>query len=115
MKSINKLKVLTLILMVISVIFFAKTSFAATSITSISTSSGNASNNVVNNIPNNVVENTPKNNAIVNNAPTANNYNNVVSNIPETGAKSSTVLMFLIGLTSVSAVYTYIKVKKYNI
>lgn len=114
MKSINKLKVLTLVLMIISVIFFAKTSFAATSITSISTSSGNASNNVVNNIPNNVVENTPQNNTVVNNTP-ANNYNNVVSNIPETGAKSSVVLMFLIGLTSISAVYTYIKVKKYNI
>lgn len=114
MKSINKLKVLTLVLMIISIVFFAKTSFAATSITSISTSSGNASNNVVNNIPNNVVENTPQNNAIVNNTP-ANNYNNVVSNIPETGAKSSTVLMFLIGLTSISAAYTYIKVKKYNI
>lgn len=114
MKKINKLKVLTLGLMVALVICFARTSLAATSITSISTSSGNSANNVVNNLPNgvNVVRNEPDNNIV--NVP-QNNYNNVVQNIPDTGAESYTVLIILAVLTSISAVYTYIKVKKYNI
>lgn len=116
MKKINKLKLLTLGLMVVLVMCYAKTSFAAaTQITSISSSSGNSANNIVNNLPTNVIngaENKPENNVV--NLP-QNNYNNVVEKIPDTGAQSYTVLIILIGLTSISAVYTYIKVKKYNI
>ncbi len=111
MKNINKLKLITIGLMILLVICYAKTSFAAaTQITSISTSSGNSANNVVNNLPNgvNTVVNEPTNNSY-------NNYNNVVNNIPDTGAESYTAIMILIVLTSISTVYTYIKVKKYNL
>lgn len=120
MKNINKLKLITIGLMILLVICYAKTSFAAaTQITSISTSSGNSANNVVNNLPNgvNTVVNEPTNN-VVNVATTNNsynNYNNVVNNIPDTGAESYTAIMILIVLTSISTVYTYIKVKKYNL
>lgn len=118
MRRVNKLKVLTVILMAILVVCSAKMTLAATSITSISSSTGNAAdNNTVNNIAtNNVVENNTANNT-VNNVVANTSYNNVTTNtsLPDTGAKSTIGLIALIGLTSVSAVYTYRKVKKYNI
>lgn len=115
MKKVNKLKVLTIVLMGIIILCSARMSFAATSITSISTSSGNSANNAVNNIAtNNTSNNVVTNENVVKNEP---NYNNVVNNttLPDTGAKSSIAIFVLILLTSVSAVYTYIKVKQYNI
>ena len=105
MRRVNKLKVLTVILMAILVACSAKMSLAATAITSISGSTGNAAdNNTVNNIAtNNVVANTSNNTVVTN------------TSLPDTGAKSTIGLIVLIGLTSVSAVYTYRKIKKYNI
>ena len=102
MKKINKLKVLTLIAMIMLVVFSAKYSFAQT-ITTIGNSTGNTSNNTnLNNVQtNNVVNNTP--------AP----VNNTV--LPDAGTKSSTGILVLITLTSISAIYTYTKVRKYNI
>jgi LPXTG-motif cell wall-anchored protein len=122
MKKVNKLKVLTVILMGVLIVCSAKMSFAATAISTISSSSGNSTNNAaVNNISNenNTVQN--ESNTVTNedNAVTTNNIvtNNVVNNttLPDTGAKSSTAIIFLIVLTSISAIYTYKKVKEYNI
>lgn len=114
MRRVNKLKVLTVILMAILVACSAKMSLAATAITSISGSTGNAAdNNTVNNIAtNNVVENNTVNNVVAN---TSNNTVVTNTSLPDTGAKSTIGLIVLIGLTSVSAVYTYRKIKKYNI
>lgn len=127
MRNNSKLKVLTLVLMIVLILCFARNTFAAAQITtinqnsanpSISTSTGNApSNNNLNNIPTN---NQAKNNVV---QPTNNgleaprNLPNTVTNtsIPETGAKSSTMLIGLIIFALVSTVYTYLKIKKYNI
>lgn len=131
----KKLKVLTLILMIALIICSAKMAFAATPITSISTSSGNsATNNTANNnmssygATNNagssgtsVNMNNPTYNNVASNTNTATNlYSNNTSAVtnttmPETGAKPKTVLIGLIVLALISSVYTYAKVKKYNI
>ena len=105
MKKINKLKVLTLIAMIMLVVFSAKYSFAQT-ITTIGNSTGNTSNNTnLNNVQtNNVVNNTP---APVNNTPAP--VNNTV--LPDAGTKSSTGILVLITLTSISAIYTYTKLE----
>ena len=95
MKKINKLKVLTLIAMIMLVVFSAKYSFAQT-ITTIGNSTGNTSNNTN-----------------LNNVQTNNVVNNTV--LPDAGTKSSTGILVLITLTSISAIYTYTKVRKYNI
>ena len=100
--------------MVALVIGIAKSSFAVSTITAIENSSGNGTNNTLNNIARNEpVNNTPVNNTPVNNTP----VNNVPINqpMPDTGAKSSTGFIVLIALTSVSAIYTFIKVREYNI
>lgn len=123
MKKVNKLKILTVILMGILILCSAKMSFAAQSITAISTSTGNTGNNNINNISTNTdnsnnlnntgndIQNNSSNNLLpVNNA--ANTQNTV---LPDAGAKSSATIVFLIVLTSISAIYTYKKVKEYNI
>ena len=108
MKRESILKLLTVVIMAALVIGIAKSSFAVSTITAIENSSGNGTNNTLNNISTNEpVNNTPAN-VPVNNVP-------VNQPIPDTGAKSSTGLIVLIALTSVSAVYTYIKVREYNI
>ncbi len=114
MKRESILKLLTVVMMVALVIGIAKSSFAVSTITAIENSTGNGTNNTLNNISRNEpVNNTPVNNTPVNNAP----VNNVPVNrtMPETGAKSSVGLIVLIALTSVSAIYTFIKVREYNI
>lgn len=114
MKKESILKLFTVVIMIAIIIGIAKSSLAVSTITAIENSSGNGTNNVVNNIPaNQPVNNTPLNNIPINNTP----VNNVPVNktIPEAGAKSSTGLIVLITLASVSAIYTYIKVRKYNI
>ena len=110
MKKEKVLKILTVVLMIALVIGVAKSSFAATqTITAIENSTGNGTNNTVNNISSNEpANNTPVNNLPVNNAPTN-------TAIPDTGASSNLGLIVLITFASVSAVYTYMKVRKYNI
>lgn len=112
MKKMNKLKVLTVIAMIMLVVLSAKYSFAQT-ITTIGNSTGNTNNNSsINNVQtNNVANNTPApvNNTPVNNTP----VNNTV--LPDAGTKSSAGILVLITLTSISAIYTYTKVRKYNI
>mgnify|MGYP001066843513 CR=1 FL=1 len=108
MKKISKLKVVTVILMIMLIVCSAKINFAA-QITNIGNSTGNTSNNTpVNNVPtNNAVNNTP----VVNNIPAP--VNNTP--LPATGSESSTGIIVLIALTSISAIYTYTKIRKYNI
>lgn len=108
MKKVSKLKILTVVVMVMLIVFSAKVSFAQT-ITSIGNSTGNTANNTtINNVVNNVTENNTTNN-VVNNTP----VNNTV--LPETGAASTTGIFILMALTSISAIYTFIKIRKYNI
>ena len=115
MKKEKVLKILTVVLMVTLVIGVARSSFAATqTITAIENSTGNGTNNTVNNIASNEpANNTLQNNTAVNNLP----VNNVPTNtaLPDTGVSSNIGLVVLITLASVSAVYTYMKVRKYNI
>lgn len=112
MNKTNILKLITIIAVVGLILGFSKVNFA---VTSIETSGGNKTNNVinsVNNTSNNVTNNTE------NNTTTPLNTNNTITNntvLPDTGAKSSLGIIVLIALTSVSAVYTYVKVKEYNI
>ena len=114
MKKVNKYKILTVILLSIVVICSARLSFAATinnsnttnSLTSIQTTNGSATNNVVNNLVNNTPVNTP--------APSPSPVPNNTA-LPETGAESTTALIVLIVVASISAIYTYSKVKEYNV
>ena len=99
MKRESILKLLTVFVMVALVIGIAKSSFAVSTITAIENSSGNGTNNTLNNI----ARNEPVNNVPINQP------------MPDTGAKSSTGFIVLIALTSVSAIYTFIKVREYNI
>lgn len=116
MKKVNKYKILTVILLSIVVICSARLSFAATinnsnttnSLTSIQTTNGSATNNPVNNIPNNTPVNTPAPSPSP--SPVPNN-----TALPETGAESTTALIVLIVVASISAIYTYSKVKEYNV
>lgn len=106
MNKTSILKLITIIAVVVLILGFSRVNYA---VTSIETSGGNKTNNTlnsVNNTSNNVTNNTP-----------INTNNNVVNNtaLPDTGAKSSLGIIVLIALTSVSAVYTYVKVKEYNI
>lgn len=109
--------------MVVLIICSARTTFAAAQITPIGTSNGSSANNTnMNGIStpgannNNVTQ--PGNNALnVPNVTVPNNVPNTVVNttIPETGAESTTMLFVLIGFASISTIYTYLKIKKYNI
>lgn len=111
MNKPNILKLITIIAVVGLILGFSKVNFA---VTSIETSGGNKTNNVinsVNNTSNNVTNNTENNTTPL-------NKNNTITNntvLPDTGAKSSLGIIVLIALTSVSAIYTYVKVKEYNI
>lgn len=127
MKKNVILKFLVLVLMVAVIFGVAKSSFAVSTITPIengntganNTAGKNTANNVTvapvntapaNNVANNAPTNTaPANNAVVNNSP----VNNTV--IPATGAKSVAGLFILMGVFGVSAVYTFVKLKKYEI
>lgn len=125
MRNNSKLKVLTLIVMIVLIICSARTTFAASQIQSIQTTNGStATNNNMNGITtpgaptNNVAQ--PTNNAITaptNNIATPNRVPNTVTNtaIPQTGAESTTMLFVLIGFATISTIYTYLKIKKYNI
>ena len=110
MNKTSILKLITIIAVVVLILGFSRVNYA---VTSIETSGGNKTNNTlnsVNNTSNNVTNNTENNTPI-------NTNNNVVNNtaLPDTGAKSSLGIIVLIALTSVSAVYTFVKVKEYNI
>ena len=132
MKKNVILKFLVLVLMVAVIFGVAKSSFAVSTITPIengntganNTAGNNTANNVTvapvntapantapaNNVANNAPTNTaPANNAVVNNSP----VNNTV--IPATGAKSAAGLFILMGVFGVSAVYTFVRLKKYEI
>ena len=107
MNKTNILKLITIIAVVGLILGFSKVNFA---VTSIETSGGNKTNNVINSV-NNVTNNTENNTTPL-------NKNNTITNntvLPDTGAKSSLGIIVLIALTSVSAIYTYVKVKEYNI
>lgn len=124
MRNNSKLKVLTLIVMIVLIICSARVTFAATQIQQIQTTNGSsANNNNVNGIStpgagtNNITR--PTNNTFTppaNNA-TPNNVPNTTTNttIPQTGAESTTMLFVLIGFAIISTIYTYLKIKKYNI
>lgn len=114
MKRVSKLKILTVVVMVVLIVFSARASFAQTitsnqSVTSIQNSTGNTANNTS---VNNVQTNNTTNNTLVNNV-TNTPVNNTV--LPDTGAASTTGIFVLMALTSISAIYTFIKVRKYNI
>ena len=114
MKKESILKLLTIVLMVALIVGIAKSSLAVAAIKSIENSTVNETNNTLNNVS----TNEPENNVTENNTiPVNNNTNNVPVNepIPDTGAKSSAGIIVLIVVASVSALYTYTKVKKYNI
>lgn len=124
MRNNSKLKVLTLIVMIVLIICSARVTFAATQIQQISTTNGSsANNNNVNGIstpgagtnnitrPTNNVVTPPANNVVPNNVPNT----TVNTTIPETGAESTTMLFVLIGFATISTIYTYLKIKKYNI
>ena len=114
------LKIVTVVFMILLVCGFAKLSFAATqTITALNSiendTVGNGSNNTVNNITaNEPANNTVENNTLTNNVPVNNTPVNNTA-IPETGAKSNVGLFTLMGIFSVSAVYTFVKIKKYEI
>lgn len=126
MKRTNILKLITIIAVVALIIGASQLSYAANTITPIEKSGGNGTNNTVNtvsntesNSTNNTANNTSNNtlNNVTNNV-TNNNSTIPVNNstaLPDAGAESSIGLFVLIGLATVSAVYTYIKVKEYNI
>lgn len=133
MKKNVIMKFLFLVLMVVMIFGVAKSSFAVSTITPIenantganSTPGNNATNNAAvtpaNTAPTNrVVNNNTTNNNSLTNEVTANNAvvnNSPVNNtvIPATGAKSVTGLFILMGIFGVSAVYTFVKLKKYEI
>ena len=130
MKRTNILKLITIIAVVALIIGASQLSYAANTITPIEKSGGNGTNNTVNTVSN-TESNTESNSTNNTSNNTSNNKSNNTSNnvtnnnstipvnnstaLPEAGAESSIGLFVLIGLTAVSAVYTYIKVKEYNI
>ncbi len=107
MNKTSILKLITIIAVVGLILGFSKVNFA---VTSIETSGGNKTNNVINSVNN-------TSNNVTNNTTPLNTNNTITNNtvLPDTGAKSSLGIIVLIALTSVSAVYTYVKVKEYNI
>lgn len=111
MKKSSVLKLMTVVVMIALILGSAKISFAAAQIQPIENSGGNsAGNNTLNS-----VNNTSTNN-VVNNTIPVNNTNKVENTtLPDTGKESSLGIIVLITLTSISAIYTYIKVKEYNV
>lgn len=126
MKRTNILKLITIIAVVALIIGASQLSYAANTITPIEKSGGNGTNNTVNTVSNTESNSTNNTSNNTSNNKSNNTSNNVTNNnstipvnnstsLPEAGAESSIGLFVLIGLTAVSAVYTYIKVKEYNI
>ena len=110
MKKSSVLKLMTVVVMIALILGTAKMSFAATQIQPIENSGGNSAGNNTLNSVNNTTNN------VANNTIPVNNTNKVENTtLPEAGKESSLGIVVLIALTSISAIYTYIKVKKYNI
>lgn len=114
MKKSSVLKLMTVVVMIALILGTAKMSFAATQIQPIENSGGNSAGNNTLNSVNNTSNNTTNN--VANNTIPVNNTNKVENTtLPEAGKESSLGIVVLIALTSISAIYTYIKVKEYNI
>ena len=110
MKKSSVLKLMTVVVMIALILGTAKMSFAATQIQPIENSGGNSAGNNTLNSVNNTTNN------VANNTIPVNNTNKVENTtLPEAGKESSLGIVVLISLTSISAIYTYIKVKEYNI
>lgn len=110
MKKSSVLKLITVVVMIALILGTAKMSFAATQIQPIENSGGNSAGNNTLNTVNNTTNN------VANNTIPVNNTNKVENTtLPEAGKESSLGIVVLIALTSISAIYTYIKVKEYNI
>ena len=110
MKKSSVLKLMTVVVMIALILGTAKMSFAATQIQPIENSGGNSAGNKTLNTVNNTTNN------VANNTIPVNNTNKVENTtLPEAGKESSLGIVVLIALTSISAIYTYIKVKEYNI
>lgn len=110
MKKSSVLKLMTVVVMIALILGSAKISFAAAQIQPIENSGGNsAGNNTLNSVNN-------TSNNVANNTIPVNNTNKVENTpLPNAGKESSLGIVVLIALTSISAIYTYIKVKEYNI
>lgn len=110
MKKSSVLKLMTVVVMLALILGSAKISFAAAQIQPIENSGGNsAGNNTLNSVNN-------TSNNVANNTMPVNNTNKVENTpLPNAGKESSLGIVVLIALTSISAIYTYIKVKEYNI
>ena len=110
MKKSSVLKLMTVVVMIALILGTAKMSFAATQIQPIENSGGNsAENNTLNSVNN-------TNNNVANNTIPVNNTNKVENTtLPEAGKESSLGIVVLVALTSISAIYTYVKVKEYNV
>ena len=110
MKKSSVLKLMTVVVMLALTLGSAKISFAAAQIQPIENSGGNsAGNNTLNSVNN-------TSNNVANNTIPVNNTNKVENTpLPNAGKESSLGIVVLIALTSISAIYTYIKVKEYNI
>ena len=114
MKKSSVLKLMTVVVMIALVLGSAKISFAAAQIQPIENSGGNSAGNNTLNSVNNTSNNTTNN--VANNTIPVNNTNKVENTpLPNAGKESSLGIVVLIALTSISAIYTYIKVKEYNI
>lgn len=110
MKKSSVLKLMTVVVVIALILGTAKMSFAATQIQPIENSGGNSAGNNTLNSVNNTTNN------VANNTIPVNNTNKVENTtLPEAGKESSLGIVVLIALTSISAIYTYIKVKEYNI
>ena len=110
MKKSSVLKLMTVVVMIALILGTANMSFAATQIQPIENSGGNSAGNNTLNTVNNTTNN------VANNTIPVNNTNKVENTtLPEAGKESSLGIVVLIALTSISAIYTYIKVKEYNI
>lgn len=110
MKKSSVLKLMTVVVMIALILGTAKMSFAATQIQPIENSGGNSAGNNTLNSVNNTTNN------VANNTIPVNNTNKVENTtLPKAGKESSLGIVVLIALTSISAIYTYIKVKEYNI
>ena len=110
MKKSSVLKLMIVVVMIALILGTAKMSFAATQIQPIENSGGNSAGNNTLNSVNNTTNN------VANNTIPVNNTNKVENTtLPEAGKESSLGIVVLIALTSISAIYTYIKVKEYNI
>ncbi len=132
MKKINSLKVITLVLMIMLAIsvssrVFADDTPAITTLTGNNTNQGNTSigtisdNTTGNGTTNTNTNNTNNTNNAINNTnvatnlPTTNNSTSTSDSLPKAGLSSSSTIIFLIIATSISAIYTYKKVKEYNL